>query len=42
MEAKNGLTEGEIMLFVKDTETLNSLLGNLKKIDGIKKVARVD
>ncbi|MCX6245713.1 MAG: RelA/SpoT family protein [Bacteroidetes bacterium] len=42
LEAKNGLTDGEIMLFVKDTDTLNSLLGNLKKIDGIKKVARVD
>ncbi len=42
LEAKNGLTEGEIMLFVQDTQTLNNLLNNLKKIEGVKNVNRVD
>jgi guanosine-3',5'-bis(diphosphate) 3'-pyrophosphohydrolase len=42
MEAKNGLTEGEVMLYVRDTRTLNHLLSDLHKIDGIKKVSRVD
>ncbi len=42
LEAKNGLTEGEVMLYVRDTNTLNHLLSDLHKIDGIKKVTRVD
>lgn len=42
MEAKNGLTEGEVVLYVRDTHTLNHLLSDLHKIDGIKKVNRVD
>jgi len=42
LEAKNGLTEGEVMLYVRDTDTLNHLLSDLHKIDGIKKVARMD
>lgn len=42
LEAKNGLTEGEVILYVRDTDTLNHLLSDLYKIEGIKKVARVD
>jgi GTP pyrophosphokinase len=42
LEAKNGLTEGEVLLYVRDTDTLNHLLSDLHRIDGIKKVARVD
>ncbi len=42
LEAKNGLTEGEVVLYVRDTDTLNHLLSDLHRIDGIKKVARVD
>jgi GTP diphosphokinase / guanosine-3',5'-bis(diphosphate) 3'-diphosphatase len=42
LEAKDGLTEGEIKLFVQDTDSLKHLLGNLKKIDGVKTVSRVD
>ncbi len=42
LEAKNGLTEGEVMLYVRDTVTLNHLLNDLHRIDGIKKVTRVD
>jgi GTP pyrophosphokinase len=42
LEAKNGLTEGEVELYVRDTDTLNHLLSDLHKIDGIKKVARLD
>ncbi len=41
LEARNGLTEGEVFLFVKDTGTLKHLLGYLKKIEGIKSVSRV-
>lgn len=42
LEAKTGLTEGEIMLYVQDSKTLNHLLNNLKKIEGVKNVNRVD
>ena len=42
LEAKNGLTEGEVVLYVRDTDTLNHLLSDLHRIEGIKKVARVD
>ncbi len=42
LEAKDGLTEGEIKLFVQNTSSLDHLLGNLKKIDGVKNVNRVD
>jgi GTP pyrophosphokinase len=42
LEAKNGLTEGEVVLYVRDTDTLNHLLNDLHRIDGIKKVARMD
>ena len=42
LEAKEGLTEGEIKLFVQDTGSLHKLLENLKKIDGVKNVTRVD
>ncbi len=42
LEAKTGLTEGEIMLYVQDSKTLNQLLNNLKKIEGVKNVNRVD
>jgi GTP pyrophosphokinase len=42
LEAKNGLTEGEVMLYVRDTDTLSHLLSDLHRIEGIKKVARVD
>jgi GTP pyrophosphokinase len=42
LEAKNGLTDGEVMLYVRDTDTLNHLLNDLHRIDGIKKVGRMD
>jgi GTP diphosphokinase / guanosine-3',5'-bis(diphosphate) 3'-diphosphatase len=42
LEAKTGLTEGEIMLYVQDSRTLNNLLENLKKIEGVNNVNRVD
>jgi GTP diphosphokinase / guanosine-3',5'-bis(diphosphate) 3'-diphosphatase len=42
LEAKTGLTEGEIMLYVQDSKTLTHLLNNLKKIEGVKNVNRVD
>ncbi len=40
MDVQNGLTEGELMLYVQDTTTLKHLLRNLKEIEGIKKVSR--
>lgn len=42
LEAHEGLTEGEIKLFVEDTGSLDKLLGDLQKIDGVKSVNRVD
>lgn len=42
LEAKNGLTEGEIMLYIPDTLSLKALLNNLKRIEGVKNVSRVD
>jgi GTP diphosphokinase / guanosine-3',5'-bis(diphosphate) 3'-diphosphatase len=42
LDANDGLTEGEIILYVQDTGSLNHLLGNLRKIDGVKTVNRVD
>ncbi len=42
IEARNGFTEGEIMLYVQDTGTLNRLLKNLKQVEGIRHVTRTD
>jgi len=42
LQAKNGFTEGEIKLYVQDTRTLNRLLMNLREIEGITNVNRVD
>jgi GTP diphosphokinase / guanosine-3',5'-bis(diphosphate) 3'-diphosphatase len=42
LEAKNGFTEGDVMLYVQDTGTLNRLLENLKKVEGIRNVSRND
>jgi GTP pyrophosphokinase len=42
LEARNGYTEGEVMLYVQDTVTLNRLLENLKKVEGIRNVVRTD
>jgi GTP pyrophosphokinase len=41
LEARNGITEGQIFLFVRDTSTLNQLLNDLRKIEGVKKVSRL-
>ena len=42
IEAINGYTEGEVKLFVSDVRTLNRLLMNLREIEGIRNVTRVD
>jgi len=42
LHAKNGYTEGEIKLYVQDTRTLNRLLMNLREIEGIRNVNRID
>lgn len=42
LEARDGLTEGEIMLYIPDTHSLSTLLMNLKRIEGVKNVSRVD
>ncbi|MDP4281932.1 MAG: RelA/SpoT family protein [Bacteroidota bacterium] len=42
LEAQNGITNGEIKLFIQDTHALNHLLSDLKKIEGIKSVVRQD
>lgn len=40
--ADNGYTKGEVKLFVQDVHTLNRLLMNLREIEGIRNVTRVD
>ncbi|MEI6898887.1 MAG: ACT domain-containing protein [Bacteroidota bacterium] len=40
MDVLNGLTEGDVKLYIQDTATLNQLLKNLKQIEGIKRVMR--
>jgi GTP pyrophosphokinase len=40
--ADKGITEGEIRLFVRDTNTLNDVLFKLKDIEGVTSVSRVD
>ena len=42
MDVKKGITEGEVKLYIQDTATLKHLLNNLKEIEGIKRVNRID
>ncbi|GAB4277627.1 MAG: RelA/SpoT family protein [Marinilabiliales bacterium] len=42
VESNDGIFEGEIDLYVHNTDDLNELIMDLKKIDGVKKVTRVD
>lgn len=42
LDAKDGLTEGVIRLYVKDTDSLTHLVENLQKIDGVKIVNRIN
>ena len=42
MDVHDGLTEGEMMLYMQDTITLKQLLKNLKEVEGIKKVSRIN
>lgn len=42
LDTHNGLTDAMIMLYIENTETLNELIDNLKKIPEIQKVSRVD
>ena len=42
IEAKSGYTESEVKLYVQDLRTLNRLLMNLREIEGIRNVIRVD
>jgi GTP pyrophosphokinase len=42
MTSDNGYIDGEIRLFVPDLNTLNRLLMNLREIEGVRNVTRVD
>jgi len=42
IEVMDGLTEGEINLYVQDTSILNHVITELKNVEGIIKVTRVD
>jgi guanosine-3',5'-bis(diphosphate) 3'-pyrophosphohydrolase len=42
IEALDGLTEGEINLYVQDTSVLNHVVTELNSVDGITKVTRLD
>ncbi|MFH2142465.1 MAG: ACT domain-containing protein, partial [Bacteroidota bacterium] len=40
--SNDGVFEGEIDIYVHNTEDLNELIQNLKKIKGVNKVARIE
>lgn len=42
MDVRDELTEGEVMLYVQDSTTLNQLIKNLKNIEGIRNVNRIN
>ena len=42
LNAHDGLTDAVIMLYIQNTETLNQLMDNLKKIPEIQKISRID
>ena len=42
IDAHNGLTEGDITLYVKNTDSLNDVLAELNSVDGITRVIRAD
>ena len=42
LDTSEGMTEGTIMLYLHDTETLHKLIENLMKVKEIIKVARID
>jgi len=41
-ESHDGIFEGRVMVFVEDTLHLTSLISNLKKVQGVKKIERID
>jgi len=41
-ESNDGIFEGEVMLFVHDTDHLSSLIGKLKNVPGVLTVVRID
>ncbi len=42
LNTHEGLTEAVIMLYIQNTESLNQLIDNLKKIPEIQKISRID
>jgi len=42
LEAKDGYAEGDVKLYVQDVHILNRLLMNLREIEGVRNVTRVD
>jgi guanosine-3',5'-bis(diphosphate) 3'-pyrophosphohydrolase len=40
--ANGGIFEGEVMLFVYDTDHLSNLMDKLKKVPGVLTVIRID
>lgn len=42
IESNDGIFEGRIQLYVHDVDDVNTICTNLKKIDNIKKVARIE
>ena len=42
LETNNDLFEGQAMLYVKDSEQLNVIIGKLQKIEGVEKIYRIE
>jgi GTP pyrophosphokinase len=42
IDTNAGTFEGTLMLYVQDTKHLHDLIHNLKKVEGVKQVVRID
>ncbi len=42
VDSNAGTFEGIVMIYVQDTKNLNALIQNLKKVDGVQQVIRID
>ena len=42
IESNDGIFEGRIQLYVNDVDDVNTICSNLKKIENIKKVTRIE
>ena len=42
LESNSGIFEGTITVYIENTDQLYNLIENLKKVDGIEKISRIN